>query len=225
MIDTQLLVKYNTQALPNSFVAIACKIVNKQATHSAILIRLNNIDYLHHFGGNAPPEVTQDFTADAWYIYKTIDAISTDDESEVGAFLQYCKRICSNSNITYGFIADGSTYDDRGVFITRLGLPEFGTCVGFCANTLSNTLIDADACYFELNDWDDSGIDQRVDSWAIMQAAKKYPDLDWNLYNAFKKRITPLEFLASSFVNEYPILKEKIAPLLEPIQKQIDILF
>lgn len=225
MIDETELIKFNTQSLPNSFVAIACQIVDKLATHSAILIRLKGDNYLHHFGGSTPPEVVENFNEDGWFIYKILDAINVDDESEVGSFLQYCKRICNKSKITYSFIADGSTYDDRGEFISRLGLPEFGTCVGFCTNTLSNTLIDVNTCYFYLDDWDDSEIEEWRNNRLKSMVALKYPELDWSLYDAFNKRITPLEFLASSYINQYPIYKSSIAPLLEPIQEQINILF
>jgi hypothetical protein len=122
MIDTKLLVKFNTQSIPTSFVAIACRVDNKKATHSALLIRLNSINYLHHFPGNTLPEVIENFNEDGWYLYKILDAFKLEDESEIGAVLQHCKRICNQSKITYSYIADGSIYNDKGIFISRLGL-------------------------------------------------------------------------------------------------------
>lgn len=219
---SDLLIKFNQEDLPESFVAIACKIENKDATHAAILIRLNSINYLHHFPGAKPPEIIDNFNEDGWYIYKILDAINIDDESEVGSFLQYCRRICKNSVITYGYIADNSSYSDRGPFISRIGLPEFGTCVSFCANTLSNTLLDLEVSYFDLDDWDDSDLIKWVDDWAIKQATLKYPDLDWHQYNTFKKRIKPLEFLTSSFIKEYPITKSKIHEFINDVKMDIE---
>ena len=216
------LIKFNEQDLPENFVSIATKIENKEATHAAILIRHKSINYLHHFPGNTSPEVIEDFNEDGWYVYKIIEAINVDDEFEVGAFLQHCKRICNKSNITYSFIADGSSYNDRGEFLSRLGLPELGSCVGFCVNTLTGGLIDVQDSLFELDDWDDSEINQFVDKWAMQQVNNKYPDLDWSLYNAFKKRIKPIEYLCSSFIDTFPIRKSQIEAILPEVQSVIN---
>lgn len=220
-ISKHLLIKFNEENLPENFVSLAVQIKEKQATHAAILIRHLGRNYLHHFPGNTKPEVIDDFNEDGWYIYKIIPSIEQ-EKNEVGAFLQYCRRICNNSNITYGYIADGSSYSNRGEFISRIGLPEFGTCVGFCANTLTNGLIDVEECYFELEDWDDSELTDWVDKWSIKQATKKYPNLDWSSYNAFKKRITPIEYLASGFIYKYPVKKIQIESIKNQIQEVID---
>jgi hypothetical protein len=87
---------------------------------------------------------------------------------------------------------------------------------------LSNLLIDGDSFYFKLEDWDDAEIEKWKNTRYKEMVALKYPDLDWTLYDTFNKRITPLEFLASSFINEYPIQKSHLSPYLLSIQLQID---
>lgn len=206
----ETLIKFNDSALPNNFVSIAVQIFEQEATHAALLIRHNDINYLHHFPGNDPPLVVDNFNEHGWYIYKVLEIIKVDDANEVGSFLQYCKRICQKSKITYSYISDGSKHNFKGEFESKEGLPEFGTCVSFCVNTLTNFIIDAES-YFHLDDWDDSELRPKVDAWATEQASLKYPDLDWAKYNAFKKRIKPIDFLCSAFfTNSYPIKKEHI---------------
>lgn len=224
MIISDTLCKFNDKKLPANFVSIATKIENNIPTHAAILIRYQDRNFLHHFPGSTKPEVIDDFNEDGWFVYKIIDALSS-SEDEVGAILQYCYRICKSSKITYSYIADGSSYADKGNFISKIGLPEFGTCVGFCTNTLTNTIIDIEDSYLNLDDWDDSDLVGWVDKWSIQQAQKKYPDLDWTLYNAFKKRITPLEYLCSAFINEYPINKLKIDEIKNTVQESINNFF
>lgn len=182
------LVKFNESALPENFVALAVAVSNNMRPyHAAILIRLNNVDYLHHYGPT--PVLQENFDTTDWYIYKVLDTISIDDEDEVGAFLQHCKRVSANSKMTYSFIADGSSYDDSGAFVSGSGLPELGTCVSYCVNTLSTALIDSDS-YFKLDDWDDSEISEveYLDNYGLKSAFTKYPNLDRGLYNAFRKR-------------------------------------
>jgi len=204
------LIKFNEAKLPENFVSIAVRIENGEAGHAAILIRHIKINYLYHFPGGTPPEIIQGFNEEGWYIYKIWEIINCEDENEVGAFLQHCRRVCEKSEITYSYITDGSKHNFQGEFESKSGLPELGTCVSFCLNTLTNSLIDAES-YFHLDDWDDSELKESVDKWSQDQVKKKYPDLDWTLYNAFKKRITPIEYLCSAFlIDNYPIRKEKI---------------
>ena len=215
------LVKFNEADLPENFVSIAVKIDNNIPKHAAILIRYKKINYLYHFPGSKPPEVIDNFNEEGWYIYKIWELINCEDENEVGAFLQHCRRVCEKSDITYSYIADGSKHNFKGEFESKSGLPELGTCVGFCVNTLTNTIIDSDS-YFNLDDWDDSELDKSIDNWSKEQVKKKHPDLDWTLFNAFKKRITPLEYLCSAFfTRDYPIKKEKINEIVADITRVI----
>ena len=215
------LTKFNESSLPENFVSIAVRIEDHEASHAGILIRYRGINFLHHFPGGDPPVVEENFNEDGWYVYKIMPAFEVEDENEIGSFLQYCKRVCSHSQISYSYIADGSSYEDRGFFISRIGLPEMGTCVGFCLNTLNNALIGVEQI-LQLDDWSDSEVIEWVDHWGRAQVLKKYPDIDWNLYNAFRKRITPLEYLCSSLVNNYPIRKVTIDSLKPAVQRFID---
>lgn len=212
------LIKYNDSELPSNFVSIAVVVNdNKEAYHGAILIRYRSVDHLFHYPGSEPP-VIEDITGGSGQIliYKILENFDTEDDTDVGAFLRHCQRVCIETNVTYGFIFDNSTYALDGRYQSISGLPEIATCVGFCVNVLSNFVIDVSESYFNLDDWDDQGIEghmQRVDLWAQQETLKKYPSLDWNLYNSFKKRISPLEYLCSAFCEVYPIHKATIAQI------------
>jgi len=215
------LVKFNEEALPDSFVALMVSISSKKVpAHAGILIRLNGTNHFHHFGRR--PVVMENFNPKEWLVYKIINLIKVDDESEVASFLQHCRRICSKSKIKYSCTFDGSQYGLDGGFESATGLPELGTCVGFCLNTIALYAIDHDSC-LQLEDWDASSIpkDFYLDNYGQEQAFEKYPLLDVEVYNAFRKRITPTEYLCSAFFDEYPIRKQQIEAIEEDVLKVI----
>ncbi|KAB1231589.1 hypothetical protein [Chryseobacterium viscerum] len=217
------LIKYNESELPSNFVSIAVFLNGNTPEHAAILIRHNSSDYLYHYPGfRSPPVVEEGYNYENVLFYKILDFFDTEDESDVGAFLQYCKRVCQQTSVTYGYIMDGSSYDNQGRYQALSNLPEIATCVGFCVNTLTNAITDIEDSYFNLEDWDSSGVDQGIDQWSIDEATRKYPSLDWNQYNAFKKRITPLEYLCSAFCSVYPITKQTINSIHDIVKTEID---
>ncbi|WP_394665808.1 hypothetical protein [uncultured Chryseobacterium sp.] len=219
------LVKYNERDLPTAFVSIAVQLSSVgEPNHAGIFIRYRGVDNLFHFPGSAPP-IVEDITdvTNPTLIYKVLDNFDSDDDSDVGSFLRHCQRVCLQTDITYGFIFDGSTYDDDGRYLSLSGLPEIATCVGFCVNILSNFIIDINSSYFELSEWDETGIISHYETWAIQETEKKYPSLDWNLYNSFRKRISPLEYLCSGFGTIYPIKKEEILNIQPLVERQIQI--
>lgn len=209
------IIKYNDDELPSNFVSIAVVVNdNKEAFHGAILIRHRSRDYLFHYPGSEPPLIEFiDGETGQILIYKILENFDTEDDTDVGAFLRHCERVCIETDITYGFIFDGSTYATDGRYQSISGLPEIATCVGFCVNVLSNFVIDISDSYFHLEDWDDNGVIEKYDIWAQQETQRKYPSLDWNLYNSFKKRISPLEYLCSAFCEVYPIHKATIAQI------------
>lgn len=216
------LIKFNDSALPESFVSLAVKVdENHEPVHAAILIRYKNINHLHHYSFTAI--LQESFTTDKWYVYKILDIIKVDDHREVGAFLQYCKRISGKSDMTYGFVSDGSAYSESGDFESRVGLPEIGTCVSYCLNTLTKLFYDMGS-YLHLEDWDASTVSEEhpLYNLAKQQTFSRFPELVHSgVYNAFRKRVTPLEYLCSSFFNEYPIKKEQIDSIKESVEKRI----
>ena len=219
--------KYNDHALPSNFVSIAVQVSpdNLIPYHAGILIRYQSVDYLHHFPGATPPLVEEDFDKNGWYVYKVLDCFHYDDESEIGAMLQYFRRVCAASQITYSYTSDGSGYDHRGEFNSRVGLPELGTCVGFCLNSLNNAIVDVQTSILFLDDWDNTEFDERIDLWSQNNILRQFPDLDWDLYNSFKKRITPLEYLCVAYHDTYPIKKDSIDSLKEEVLKEIQLLY
>ncbi|AZB29183.1 hypothetical protein [Chryseobacterium balustinum] len=219
------LVKYNQNDRPNVFVSIAVQLdEDGEAKHAVIFIRYRGSDYLFHFPGAIPP-VIENYSGQLTpnLIYKVLDNFDTEDDSDVGSFLRHCQRVCDQSNVTYGFIFDNSTYETDGRYLSISGLPEIATCVGFCVNVLSNYVIDIDKSYFQLDDWDTNGIIENYDVWAQQQTAKNYPDLDWNLYNTYKKRISPIEYLSSGFCSVFPIRKQTIQNIQPHVEREIAI--
>ncbi len=216
------LVRFNEAALPDTFVALGTQLDGSgNPYHAGIIIRLKGIEYLHHYTG-AEAQLVSKFETDSWFVYKIANFIAVDDENEVGAFLQHCKRVCDKSEITYSCVLDGSTYAADGTFESASGLPELGTCVGFCINTLSIACIDSDT-YLQLEDWDESSIPENfpLDNFGQRQTFSRYPNLDRGLYNAFRKRISPLEYLCSAFFNEQPVRKNQIDEIRNDVREMI----
>jgi len=218
------LIKYNERDEPVNFVSLAVYLnANKVPYHAAILIRHLSEDFLFHYPGNMSPliENLPITTNTDVLVYKILENFDTEDDGDVGAFLQHCKRVSDETDITYGFILDGSSYGADGRFQSLSGLPEIATCVGFCLNVLANTLTDVGTSIFALDEWDDMGINVQIDVWARQQALLKIPSLDWNLYNAHRKRITPLEYLGSSFFDKFPITKSSISTIIPEIEAEL----
>ncbi|MGV3504665.1 MAG: hypothetical protein ACO1O1_13240 [Adhaeribacter sp.] len=219
------LIRFNEEPLPENFVAIACSIgENNIPSHAAILIRHQKRNYLHHYPGVQPPLVEDDFRmTNPVYLYKMLELFEN-DEDQIGAVLEYCRFICEKSDITYSLVMDGSKYDHKGDFKGASGLPELGSCVGFCVSTLMSIIQDCDS-YFVLNDWPPSTVNGHpYDGFGIRAAKARFPQLDWEKYDLFKRRITPLEYLCSGFIEDYPILKKEIDAISSRVMNQVDAL-
>lgn len=210
---------FNKHSLPDNFVAVLAFIKNKNAYHAGILIRYDKKDYLHHYTGSNT-ELIEGFDIDGICAYKILNFIGG-NKSEVEPILWWCKKICEKSNITYSFLFDDSSYDEQGEFISKSGLPEFGTCVGFCVNTLNSIILDLNSSYLALDDWDMYSINHPYNDRFDKAAREKYPEINWELYNAFKKRITPLEYICSGFFSFHPIRKSQIVEIEKAVQEDI----
>lgn len=225
MVVEGQLFKYNESDTPINFVSVAVFVEdNNEVSHAAILIRYLAEDYLFHYPGGTPPiiEDLQTNPTTKVVVYKILDNFDITDSGDIGAFLQHCKRVCIQTDVSYGFMFDGSTYDSNGRYQSLSGLPEIATCVGFCTNILTNAIIDVEDSYFDLDDWDDNGIPRGLGLWAEQELVKNYPSLDWTLFNSYKKRISPLEYLGSAFCKEYPITKAHLAPIIPEVELELE---
>jgi hypothetical protein len=213
---TDSLVRYNDKRLPENFVALAVSVNDGEAKHSGLLIRYKGSDHLCHFPAVSPPEIA-DVPNNDLYVYRIWDMIAPADSDEVGAFLSHCKYVCENCNITYGYVHDGSGYNERGNYQNSTDLPELGTCVGFCLNILNYQIFlqNQGALYFQIDDWEAGRFG--YDWWCEPQIIEKFPDLDLELYTRFKKRITPLQYLCSSAFNDYPIRRETVDEIADEV--------
>lgn len=215
--------------LPNNFFAFGVYLKDGVAKHAVILIRVDDIDYMCHFPGNRKPElitinentISKSFDSLVYHITNIIDY---SDPSMLYSTLAVLQRICMHSDMKYSFIHDGSTYRiEDGAFNSKHGLPEFGSCVGFCLNAI-NTLISSslpvDGYFVKLEDWPIFEADEytiEIDNWARDGAIKNFPQLDKKSYETYHKRITPLEFLCMSYIgiNQVPISKLDLKFLLD----------
>ena len=216
----ETLIRFNSSQLPNNFVALAAMVVEGTCTHAGILIRHQGANYLCHYPGSELPEVVSLVSEDPIYVYKIWKGIRTNEESEAGSFLQHCRRVCSRSDITYSFVLDRSNYDLEGFFVANDGLPELGTCVGFCVKVLTSYLVHADS-YFFLDDWDETEIPVYYGAMYDQRVIQRFPEIDWDTYATFRKRITPLEYLSSAFLDGHPISKVAIEGIRSEVVRYI----
>lgn len=209
----------NESTETEDFVSIAANYHKGDVMHAAIIIRYKNINYLHHYPGYEDPVVKENAPSESWGVFSILRSIETEDE--VGAVLAWCRRICAQSNIKYEFTLNNSYYNQDGNYVEKEGLPETGTCVGFCLSTLNTILPEANRHYIELTDWDYFDGDTILSKVGRTRLALQYPRLDWNTLSLFRKRMTPLEYFCTSFITKYPIRKTQLSKITSKVNAQI----
>jgi hypothetical protein len=218
--------KCNESSSPENYVAIGAHFHScaKKLTHAAIIIRHKGRYYLHHFPGAEKPLVQVDMPPNGWGVYKVLDVISH-DESVVGSVLSQCLDICAQSKVAYSYIGVSGRYLDNGQYVTKTGLPEIATCVGFCVNTLNTILVDPMSDYFQFDDWPHYSGQINLSIKGEAELTKQHPSLDWGLYQKYRRRITVPEYFASSFCNEYPIAKKSIDSIVWNLSEEVRKMF
>lgn len=218
--------KCNEPTSPDNYVAIAAHFNSREdtLTHAAIVIRYKGKYHLHHFPGQEKPTVECDSPMNGWGVYKIVDILSQ-SETVVGSVLAQCRSICANSKVIYSYIGVSGKHDNDGRYVTKSGLPEIATCVGFCVNTLNTVLMDAETDYFEFSEWPHYPGNIELSTVGEAALRKNYPDLDWALVEKYRKRITVPQYFASSFIDQYPIRKERVDYLVEDLLDKVRVMY
>jgi hypothetical protein len=110
-IDHGLIYTNSGGLLPQNLIAVAVNINSTNiADHAALLIGVNGVYYLCHFLNSVSIDSASDAT---WLFHKQLDII---DQEESETFLWHCEKIKEKSRVKFGFMFDGSYYDNNGEF-------------------------------------------------------------------------------------------------------------
>ena len=193
-----------------NFVGAAVKFddSNETINHSGIVICLEEKLYIFHFDSI---ETRLDPLEGKWYFDKKFEFIFPED---VPAFYSYCQRIKEKSSPKYGFNYNGSFFRDNGEYFSNVKDYEFMTCVGFCLNVITGFI--ESNLYIQYEDW---SIPSGERDWYFQEKWENYEDIipqeERKNIKDKQRRIYPIEFISTSFLNSYPISKDSI-DLIKP---------
>lgn len=206
-IDKELF-QSDTVKPDKNFVAAAVMVLpNGYAQHSGFVISYNNDYYLFHYTGEKVE--LEGIPTGQWYFHKKLDFIT---EDEVLAFYAHCRIIKDKANPKYGFFYAGDYYNKEGKYFSESGIQEYMTCVGFCINVVTGFF--ENNTYFTYNDWDDTGLKRPNEYFEdfLKKAKEENPDvkIDETLYRRHIRRISPLEYTTSAYLETLPITKSEV---------------
>jgi hypothetical protein len=198
------------------FVAAAVKINDeKTASHAGLIVKCDEGVFLCHFDGE---NILIEEPSEDWYFYKIFEFI---DKRLSSALLAQCKNIKETSNPLYGCYYEGSFYNNDGIYFSSVSKKEFMTCVGFCLNVLKGFLCEDDEEFFKYSDWTKADLP----NWYLEQFAQKlklyHPKANIESLKENIRRIKPSEYLASSYLDSYPIERKQINKFLDELIKVI----
>lgn len=210
-IDSKL-IKSDSGVLPRNMIGVAVKIDdNGIGFHSALIIGVEGEYKICHYLGEEKPLV-EPLPRNEWYFHKELGVL---DPIESETFLSHCELAIENSDITFGYILDGSYYEN-GIFKTKSGLGEVCTCVGFCINIITGFL--KSTPYFLYDEWDiDEENAKYFENWFISYKLK-HPEVTEENFKKHYKRISPTEYSASAYFDNLPVSKVGIDQIIEHIK-------
>lgn len=225
------LIKTSESDLSRNFIAIAMKLTKIDSgvqigDHSALLICVHSQLYIFHYLPSGIIFRLAIAETDLGnYYHKEIKFFSTSD-SFLDAVLARFESIKKRSKIMYSMIFDSSHYDENGLYVSKSGLPEFATCVGFCINVLSGLILESDE-FVKISDWDNFDIKHPKLQEYIEAAKEAYPDLDESKYQTHHKRITPNECTITGYFSgsDIPISKARVQELQIDFEIMVQRLF
>jgi hypothetical protein len=222
-INRELINIVDDHKLNDNLVGVAVRI-NRDgvAVHSALIIGVDGDYSLFHFDGDVlfdNPTPT-----DQWFFCKSLDFVNAEEYSL--NFLAHCKTIMKEDTPLYGFLFDGSYYDERGKYFTETGIRNYTTCVGFCIKVISGFMQSYNK-YFEFDDWNEDSmepINEQVSEYfqLFFQTLKiTSPHITEDDFRKYYKRITPAEYVASAYLSELPIRKQSIDEVIHNVIESI----
>lgn len=178
-----------------SFVALGYINSDSNQPHAAIIIKNENLKYQFHF---LVKEIEFSPLKNIFFINKT----DTIDPDEIPAFIAYCINISKRANPKFGLFYSGDYFDNEGNHFGNKDVGERMTCVGFCLSTLKGFL---ESNYIFESDWTFNPKHE-----GYFEDYCKENELDPLMVKSSFRRITPGEFLTSSYFSNLPIRKSDI---------------
>lgn len=224
-IDKSLIIA-GAEELKDNLVAIAMQTSSGGFPyHSGLIIAVNGDYFLFHY--DAKDVIMEDMPTDEkWVFCKELEFIHP---SISLSFLAHCEIIKEKANPVYGFIFDGSYYNEKGIYFSKTGAKNYTTCVGFCINVLTGFGFKIEK-YLEFDDWDASSTNGFRNMHPncelyfrnFMKALEvEHPEEFEEYCENYIKRITPIEFTTSGFFNEHPVRKKDIDKAIPDIDQVI----
>ena len=216
-IDMELIEWTSSTPINKDFVAVAVSLSPAGAAkHSGFLISYKGTLYFFHWLGGEEIDL-EDTPKYKNVFFKELNFIN---EQEVLAFLTHCKLIQINAKPVYGFFYAGDYYDTEGKYLSKSGLGEFMTCVGFCINVVKGYIEGHE--YFYHEDWNEEGVPEDFfDEFLIQVRARNHDgNIDETSCKNHMRRITPLDYTAAAYLDGFPIRKaniDKIAHLVRDV--------
>ncbi len=216
-----MIVKSFGTSEPENFASAAVLLdKNGHAYHAGIIVKFANEYKLLHYPGPGQPVLFIDvpvYEEHNWYYHRQFVFV---DEFLVMSFFAHCEMVAGSANPKYGFVFPDSFYQE-GNYITKNGVPEYMTCVGFCLNVIQG--FNPKETYIDYTDWDWQDIPMQqvwVDQF-IVQFKVDFPHFSDEDILKFLKRVSPAEYLTSAFYTHRPILKAHINVLLPSIKETL----
>ncbi len=171
--------------------------------------------YIFHYNGTS---VELDILEpNVWYFDKPFEFIKND---EVAAFFIYCEDILNDANPSYGFNYNGSYFKEDGRYFSSIEDYQFMTCVGFCLNVITGAI--ENHSYILHEEWEmadhekDIYFQEHMDSLLNSVSREKRKLIKKN-----QRRIYPIEYFTSSFIDAIPISKKSIEEVLPTVNQAI----
>lgn len=204
-------IKSRNHSLDLDFVAAAIKydIEKEVAYHAGIAICMAGHLSIFHYNGTEI--LLEAMNPDKWYIDKVFDFIT---HEEVASFYIYCEDIKKEARPEYGFCYNGSYFKEDGTYYSDTEDFQFMSCVGFCLNVITGAIEGKQ--YLQHEDWEmadhekDAYFQKYLDGYLDSVPREKR-----NRIKKMQRRIYPMDYFTSAFINSAPIAKTQI-DLLNP---------
>lgn len=195
------------EELPEFFISVGVLVnSSKEPIHAGIILKFDENTYLCHYPYKDEKPILEKYDNNK-YFFNLINCFGISSNDEIEYIYNWLRIICKKSSLTYGHIISESSYSTLGTFEDSLDLGEVGTCVSFCLYILNHLAIDENKVYLDINDWDDSEINEEEDEIYRNILKLMNQNFDEEKYLQNRKRIKPLDLYTASFSDDLPIDK------------------
>lgn len=207
----------DVETLPEAFVAAAAQISAKGTfTHAGIAVGSDAGKHLFHFNSKSTRKVELEYCRMYYQLeFQTIPPYLAE------AFFVHCSEALDSASPEYGYFYNGTYFKEGKLINPNEGSPYRMTCVGFCLGLLNgwNVIVDAEA-FIAHEDWDSSNSLTDIEKTVELKELKAlYPYLEEEELSKDIKRIKPSQYLASAYVNEFPVRKTSVDPIASVLEE------